>query len=312
MNTAVLFIVFNRPQTTRQVFKKIRQVKPQRFYIASDGPRKENKNDITNIKEVRKIATKIDWPCEVKTLFREKNLGCKKGVSSAITWFFENEEQGIILEDDCVPHLDFFTFCENLLNHYSENERVSCITGNNFQKGKWRGDSSYYFSKFNHCWGWATWRNSWKNYDGDIKFWPKWKNSKEWLNCIPDKVERIYWERIFDKIYSGQIDSWAYPWAASVWYNKFLTATPNVNLVSNIGFGDGATHTTSKDDKNSNIKSSSLKILNHPKFVSKDFEADRWTFNYHYNGKYLRFPHKWILFPIRVISYIYRKIKNYL
>ena len=187
MQTALLFLVFNRPDTTTQVFKKIRQAKPPRLYVASDGPRDGNSDDKKKVTKVREIATKVDWPCEVKTLFRDKNLGCKKGVSTAITWFFEHEEQGIILEDDCVPNLDFFTFCENLLQRYDKDERISTITGNNFQDGKWRGNASYYFSKYNHCWGWATWRRSWKNYDGDIKFWSKWSNSNAWLDFISNK-----------------------------------------------------------------------------------------------------------------------------
>ena len=191
LETAILILLFNRPETTIRVFDKISQIKPQRLYIASDGPRKNIDGEKEKVKKVREIATRVDWPCEVKTLFRNENLGCKKGVSSAITWFFEQEEQGIILEDDCVPNLDFFTFCESLLDRYAEDERVSVITGNNFQNNKWRGDASYYFSKYNHCWGWASWRRSWKDYQGDIKFWPKWKKSKEWLSCMPDKVQFI-------------------------------------------------------------------------------------------------------------------------
>ena len=156
LKTAVLFLVFNRPVTTMQVFEKIRQIKPQRLYVASDGPREGYNGEIEKVAKVREIATKVDWPCELRTLFRDNNLGCKKGVSTAITWFFEHEEQGIILEDDCVPHLDFFTYCENLLNFYSEEKKISVITGDNFQNGKWHGDGSYYFSKSNHYWGWAS------------------------------------------------------------------------------------------------------------------------------------------------------------
>ena len=147
LKTAVLFLVFNRPDTTTEVFEKVRQAKPQRLYIAGDGPREGREGEKEKVTKAREIATKVDWPCNVKTLFRDKNLGCKKGVSSAITWFFEQEEQGIILEDDCVPHLDFFTFCENLLDRYAEDERVSAITGNNFQNGKWRGGCIILFFK---------------------------------------------------------------------------------------------------------------------------------------------------------------------
>ena len=187
--------------------------------------------------QVRQLVSEVDWDCEVFYLFQEVNLGCREGCSSALKWFFEHEERGIILEDDCVPHLDFFTFCENLLDRYAEDERVSAITGNHFQNDKWQGDTSYYFTKYFHCWGWASWRRAWKHYQGDINFWPEWSNSKAWLNYLPDKVERRYWQKIFDRVYAEKIDSWAYPYTASIWYNGGLTATPNVNLVSNIGFG---------------------------------------------------------------------------
>ena len=311
LNTPVLLLIFNRPNTTIKVFEKIVQAKPSKLYIAGDGPREGLAGEIEKVKKAREIINKINWPCEIKTLFSEKNLGCKKGVSTAITWFFEQEERGIILEDDCVPHLDFFYYCENLLDYYSEDHRISVITGDNFQNGKLRGDASYYFSKYNHCWGWASWRRAWDYYQGDINFWQEWSNSKAWFDHVPDKVERKYWQKIFNLVYKKKIDSWAYPWLASIWYKNGLTVTPNVNLVSNIGFGLDATHTLNENDKNSNMKTTSLKILKHPKVVKKDLEADIWTFNHHYGGKNLRFPYKWIVFPIRILNFIYKKINFY-
>lgn len=309
MQTAILFIVFNRPNNTIKVFEKIRLAKPSKLYVAGDGPREGCKNEKEKIKSVREIIKKIDWPCEVKTLFREKNLGCKKAVSSAISWFFDYEEQGIILEDDCLPHLDFFHFCETLLFYYKENNQVTCITGNNFQNKKWRGDSSYYFSRYNHCWGWATWRRAWKFYQGDLSFWPKWKVSKSWLNQTFDKVERKYWENIFNKVYKDEVDSWAYPWTASVWYNGGLTATPNVNLVSNIGFSEDASHTLSKDNKFSKLPVESLKIIKHVKKTDRNIDADLWVFNNHYEGKYLRFPYNILL--IRILRYFLSILRKF-
>ncbi len=312
LKTPILLLVFNRPDTVTQVFEKISQIKPERLYIASDGPREGNNNDKERIVKVRNIVTKVNWPCKVETLFRDQNLGCKKGVSTAINWFFENEEQGIILEDDCVPNLDFFAFCENLLNLYAKDERVLAITGNNFQNGKLRGESSYYFSKYNHCWGWSTWRRSWKKYDGEINFWPKWKNSNDWYNFNSDKVERKYWKNILDSVYMKKIDSWAYPWQACAWYSNGLTATPNVNLVSNIGFGEQATHTKYKNSKFSKMPVKTLSNFKHPTNVKRDFAADRWTFDYHFGGKNLRFPFNWISLPSRIIRLVNRKIKSLL
>jgi hypothetical protein len=307
LQTAVLFLVFNRPDATERVFEVIRQAKSSRLYVAADGPREGRVGEAECVAKVRKIATAVDWPCEVKTLFRDKNLGCKKGVSSAITWFFEQEEQGIIIEDDCLPHLDFFSFCENLLDRYFSDERISVITGDNFQNGTWRGDASYYFSKYNHCWGWATWRRAWKHYQGDIKFWPKWKTSDAWKKYKSDKIERKYWEKIFDSCYTGQIDSWAYPWTASTWHKNGLTVTPNVNLVTNIGFGEGATH-TKKPAKFSYMPTMELSHITHPKQVIIDIEADKFAFDNVFGGKYLRFPYNWFIFFYRIFNYIFRKM----
>jgi hypothetical protein len=308
LKTAVLFLVFNRPDNTRQVFEAIRQAKPPRLYVAADDSREGKLGEVERVQEVRTIATAVDWPCKVKTLFRDKNLGCKEGVSSAITWFFENEEQGIILEDDCLPHLDFFCFCENLLDRYYSDERIFAITGNNFQNGIWRGDASYYFSKYVHVWGWATWRRAWKHYQGDINFWPKWKTSDAWKKYKSDKIERRYWQKIFDRCYAGQIDTWDYQWNASTWYKNGLTVTPNVNLVSNTGFGENAVHTKNKFSKFSNIPTMELSNITHPKQVIIDIEADMFAFDNVFGGKYLHFPYNWFIFTYRVFKYIFRKI----
>ena len=310
MKTAILFLVFNRPDTTAQVFEVIRKVRPLRLYVAADGPRANREGEAERVARVRQIATAVDWPCEVKTLFREENLGCKHAVSGGITWFFENEEQGIILEDDCLPHLDFFGFCETLLERYAANERVWVITGDNFQNGQKRGEDAYYFSRYNHVWGWASWRRAWQKADMDIKFWPEWKHSAAWQATMPDKVEREYWSKIFDCMYRAEIDTWDYPWTASVWFHGGLTATPNVNLVSNIGFGEDATHTTSKKSKHAELPVSSIGELKHPPEVMRDESADSWAFNYHFDGRNLRFPRSWIIFPRRVAGYLYRKFRS--
>ncbi len=308
---AILFLVFNRPDSTEKVFQMIRKVKPPRLYVAADGARIGKKGEEEKIADVRKIATKVDWPCEVKTLFRDKNLGCKTAVSEGITWFFKNEEQGIILEDDCLPHLDFFHYCENLLNHYAKQDRIICITGVNFQDEQKRGDGSYYFSKFNHCWGWASWRRAWNKYQNDLTFWPKWSRSNYWNKHTPDKVERKFWTKIFDKVYKNKIDTWDYSWMGSAWFNDGITVTPNVNLVSNIGFGINSTHTKDKSNKAANIPTKEIGTIKHPSSINVDYEADRWTFDHHYGGKNLRFPHSWIVFPVRLLRYLYRKFKAF-
>lgn len=205
MKSAVLFLVFNRPEPTARVFEAIRYARPPRLYVAADGPRVQREGEGELVRRVRQIATTVDWPCSVYTLFREHNLGCKRAVSEAISWFFENEEQGIILEDDCLPNPDFFSFCDVLLERYKDDPRVWMITGNNFQDGQKRGNGSYYFSRYSHIWGWATWRRAWRCYDRDLSFWPEWKSSADWLKKMPDKIERRYWDRVFDQTYNGKI-----------------------------------------------------------------------------------------------------------
>ena len=311
-NTPILFMVFNRPSTTIQVFEKIRQLRPSKLYVSGDGPREGYDGEKERIEKVRRIVTTVDWPCDVKTLFHERNLGCKNGCITGINWFFDNEEKGIILEDDCLPHADFFNFCESLLSFYVDDERVSFICGTNFQNGRWYGEASYYFSKYPQLWGWATWRDRWSKYQvGNMEFWPEYKNSKVFFEKIPDKVERRFWKNIFNLMFLNKIDTWCYPLNASVWYRGGLTVVPNVNLISNIGFGDHATHTKKVNDKFSKMPVYELNSLVHPKKIEADLVADRHTFNYQYGGKNLRFPYNWIIFFPKLIINIFRKTKKF-
>lgn len=310
LQTAVLFLVFNRPDTTRQVFEAIRQAKPPRLYVAADGPRTSREGESERVAQVRKIATEVDWPCEVNTLFREKNIGCKRAVSGGISWFFEHEEQGIILEDDCLPNHDFFSFCEELLNRYKSDDRVWVVTGNNFQNGMPRGDASYYFSRYNHVWGWASWRRAWMKADMEIKFWPAWKVSHQWQLFWGDATTRRYWESIFNRMHRAELDAWGYQWTASVWYHGGLTATPNVNLVRNIGFGMDATHTTSADSPLARMTTNTLAKITHPNVVQRSIDADRYVFDHVFGGLRLRFPYVLYSFPRRVVGKIFRIIRG--
>lgn len=283
----VLLLIFNRPDPTAQVFAAIRATRPARLYVAADGPRLDRPGEAERCARAREIATAVDWPCEVHTLFRDANLGCKRAVSGALDWFFGEEEAGMVLEDDCLPHPDFFRFCDVLLERHAEDERVSVITGDNFQRGRRRGDASYYFSRYNHCWGWASWRRAWRLYDGELSFWPDWKTSADWRERIPDAVERRYWEGIFDRVARGEIDSWAYPWTASLWYRGGLTATPNVNLVTNIGFGEEATHTRGAVKRHI-VPRVALGCLSHPECVEQNLQADNFAFRQHFLGRIAR------------------------
>jgi len=200
------------------------------------------------------------------------------GVSSAIDWFFENEEEGIILEDDCLPSQSFFWFCEELLERYRLDMRIMAVSGDNFQKDPARNEFSYYFSRFNHCWGWASWRRAWSYYEKDMRSWPYIRDNNYMQDILLDKAVVKYWGKIFETAYRNEIDSWAYRWTFSCWIQNSLTVLPNVNLVSNIGFDGDATHTTGKDNANSQIPVFNLLFpLKHPNWMIRDKRADEYT-----------------------------------
>jgi hypothetical protein len=165
------------------------------------------------------------------------------------------------------------------------------------------------FSKYNHVWGWATWRRAWQAYSGDLSFWPKWQASKDWLAKMPDPVERRYWKRIFDRVHADQIDTWDYPWTGSVWYYAGLIATPNVNLVSNIGFGEDATHTLSADSNQASRRTQPLGDLIHPDRVEQNMAADRCIVDYLLEGRYPRLPLS-VVRPIRSLFVKLYRILN--
>ena len=308
--TPVAYIVFNRPQHTEKTFAALRKQRPSQLFIIGDGPRAGYPMDIERCAAVREIVANVDWPCEVHRKYADSNLGLKTNVSSGLDWVFSQVEQAIVLEDDCVAHPDFFRFCDELLERYVDDERVSVITGNNFQNGQQRGEASYYFSKYNHCWGWATWRRAWQHYQGDLPFWPEWSQSADWLKKTPDIVERRYWTRIFQRVRAGEIDSWAYPWTCCNWYRGCFSVAPNVNLVSNIGFDADGTHTKSKNHPAAGLSINALDSIVHPAQVVIDRNADRYDFDNHFFGKHLRFPHS-IFFMIRKsASFILRKFRK--
>ncbi len=244
-NTPILLIGFIRPDLIKRVFAQIRLVRPIKLYLAVDGARNETENSKVN--EVRKIVKEIDWDCEVKTLFADKNHGSKLGPVKAMNWFFENEEMGIILEDDILVSKSFFYYCKELLNKYRNNPKIGSISGNNFSEVS-DINYSYMFSKYSQTWGWATWRRVWKKYDIGIKDWPKRKKSGWLKSVLPTYSSLFYWKLIFDAVYKGEIKSaWDYQWTYMGWVNKLLTIIPKKNLATNIGIGlPGATHTKMK------------------------------------------------------------------
>lgn len=258
--TPVLFVIFNRPETTKKVFEAIRKYQPLELYIAADGSRANKPGEKEKCEEARKITEKIDWPCKVKRLYRDKNLGCKMAVSGAITWFFKNVEEGIILEDDCLPNPSFFTFCAKMLELYRNDKRVMCISGDNFLPRSMQNTNGYYFSKYVHIWGWASWRRAWKNYDVGMGDWHTVKKTKMLNKYFDNFIESIYWKTIFNATYNGKIDTWDYQFMYHVWKNNGLSLVPNANLISNIGFSQGALHTKNVDPILSNRETRKLDL----------------------------------------------------
>jgi hypothetical protein len=279
LNTPIVFIVFNRPHLTKLTFQAIRAQVPKTLFLVADGPRVERKGENNLCEEVRSILEEIDWPCTIYRNYSDENIGCKQRVISGLDWVFSIVDRAIIIEDDCLPCKDFFNYCENLLEHYMYDNRVMQITGDNFLFNWQRGMGSYYFSKYCRIWGWATWKRAWKLNDPDLSFWPEWENTKYWKRLFPDKVERKYWAELLNKIKSNEIDTWDYGWFASVWYHGGLTATPNVNLVSNIGVGPDGTHTISEEYQ-SGIPTNQMDTIIHPTKVRQDKISDKWVFYY--------------------------------
>lgn len=244
IDTAVLLLVFNRPDTTARVFKAIRAARPKRLYVAADGPRADRPGESVRCEQVRAIATQVDWPCELHTIFRERNLGCKQGVAQGISWFFDQEEEGIVLEDDVLPLPSFFPYCEEMLERYRHDARVAMISGCNHIAHLHRVPESYYFSMLNHIWGWASWRRAWATYDVTMAAWPSWDASGGLLRWLDgERCVARYWRWQFDRTWRGKVDTWDYQWTFSCWFTGGLTALPAHNLTLNLGFGPDATHT---------------------------------------------------------------------
>jgi hypothetical protein len=275
----VLFLVFNRPDTTQRVFDAIRAARPLRLYVAADGPRQGRAGDTELCKEVRRIATGVDWPCELVTLMRDENLGCKRAVSSAITWFFDIEPEGIVLEDDCLPDPSFFAYCDALLERYRNDERVMCISGDNFISAQWQPEHSYYFSRYAHIWGWASWARAWQHYCADLDMEPVERMEGVLSRVFADsRSARDHWRRLLMQVAAGRIDTWDYQWSYALWKHGGLSCVPRANLISNIGFGPGATHTTSAESKLSKLPVSNLaSTLVHPPAIHRASSADVWT-----------------------------------
>jgi hypothetical protein len=279
VTTAVALLIFNRPDTTARVFEAIAKAKPSKLLVVADGPRPDRLGEADKCAQTRAIINNVDWDCEVITNYSPINLGCKKRVASGLDWIFEQVEEAIILEDDCLPEHSFFRFCDEMLERYRLNERVGMVSGGNLQFGQLRGNASYYFSRYTHIWGWATWRRAWKHYDRDMALWPSFRD-EGWLDRVfSSQGEREYWKNSFQWVYDGKLDTWDCSWTFAAITHGMLQVVPNVNLISNIGFGPEATH-THVVGIHANMPIQPIVFpMKHPKFVLVDEEADRYISN---------------------------------
>ncbi len=290
LDTPVLLITYKRLDTTKKVFESIRNAKPPRIYIASNIGKDEV--GIQEVNKVRDFLEKnIDWDCKVFKLYREKHLSAKDSISGAIEWFFQNEEMGIILEDDCLPSQSFFWFCEELLTRYADDMRVWHIGGcSTLNKDILLNEDSYYFSKYNHIWGWAGWASRWKMYDSNVSLFKEFSKNRYIENVTKNKLLQKFWINNFKSVYEKRVDTWDYQWYFTTWSNGGVSIIPTVNLITNLGFGADATHTSDSNSKLSNMEKIEIELdLIHPKIMMPNIIYDNYNSQFLFGINYFSF-----------------------
>jgi hypothetical protein len=273
----VLLLCWRRPSTTAQVLEQICQYRPSYLFVACDGPNPDNPREIENVAATRAlIENAVDWPCSIERLYSDTNQGCRLGVTRAISWFFQKVEEGIILEDDCVPSPYFFPYCQALLEQYREDVRIWQICGyNRFGAAVSQPQYSYFFSRYGPVWGWASWRRAWVQHNDDIN-WPYHfrddQSASVFYSYPPERIAKLL---IAERLHRRELDTWDYQWGFTKTANNALSIVPAVNLIHNIGFGEGATHTSHPqsvlpvDQRKLNFP------LRHPPFVVADTAFDQ-------------------------------------
>ncbi len=277
LQTPVCLIIFNRPDTTARVFAEIAKARPSKLFVVADGPRSDRPGEAERCAEARAIVDRVDWDCEVRKNYSAVNLGCGGRPATGIAWLFEQVEEAIILEDDCVPHPTFFPFCEELLERYRRDERVMCISGSNLDSGLVVRQFSYRFSRLNLCWGWASWRRAWQHFDMTLRLWPSLRDTSWLLDVLEDQRAVECYRKVFDQAYTreGEVDYWDYQWTLACWAQHGLSILPSTTLISNVGFGQDATHTKSMNDTRAYLPTQEMAFpLRHPPYLIRDRAAD--------------------------------------
>jgi len=285
LDVPVLLIIFNRPDTTARVFSSIREAQPARLYIASDGPRENREGELLRVNAARDVVAAIDWPCKIDHLYQKVNLGCGRAVKAAVDWFFEKEEMGIILEDDCLPDQSFYQFCQELLNKYKNDTRIGMITGNNWGFDSAQPGKSYTFSKHFNIWGWASWRRSWQYHDLSMSYVNTETEASIMNNISCNAVYKERFKKEIDEFLAKRIDTWDYQWSVVAYAYNMLSIRPSKNLVANIGFGEDSTHTM-KGFRKEFLKTEKMEFpIIHPEIVCPDFLSDRCAEKFRYSDE---------------------------
>ena len=273
----VVVIIFNRPDKTKILYESLKYYKPSKLLIISDGPRNSFKDEKEKVAQSRKVFEKIDWECEVLFNISETNLGCRERIISGLNWVFDREEKAIILEDDCIPSEEFFTFMELMLSKYQANKKISSVCGTNFLPDWSKTKDSYLYSKYCHVWGWGTWKDRWEKIDFNLDRLDEIKKTKFLKGYLGTFRAYLYWHWIFNNVKKKKIDSWAYIWNFTNFINKSISIIPVTNLLSNIGIGKDSSHTRSLPYKYITAQESKKKLqfpLKYPSNLLLDSEYD--------------------------------------
>jgi hypothetical protein len=284
----LLFMVFNRPEKTKLVFAEIKKVRPKKLYISCDGPRDNFPQDEEKVKQVKELVSDqhLSWPCQIKRLYHETNLGVSMAGYKAFQWVFSQEEEMIELEDDCIPAQSFFLYCQELLDKYRDNDRICFITANN-NSGVKSGDGTYFFSRYGGSWGWATWKRVWDELDYLMSDWPQIRSKKSFRKNFRNKEEYDFWKLQFqldyEKLNSGKSKSYDIQTLYHIFLKDKFNIYPNYNLVTNIGWDDAASNTFQADSKFAGTPRVELSQIIHPEVIANCFEVDEQIFKYHFN-----------------------------
>jgi hypothetical protein len=277
----VALLIFNRPELTRRVFAAVAAARPSRLLVVADGPRSGREDDVRRCADARAVVDRVDWPCEVLTNFADRNMGCGMRVSRGLEWVFQQVDEAIVLEDDCLPDSSFFAYCDELLERYRDDQRIMHISGDQFISSDDVNPFSYSFSRYPLSWGWATWRRAFRHYDFGIRLWPELRETRWLMNVLGDETAVSHWRTIFDRTLSqpDQVNTWDFQWVFACWVQSGLSILPRANLVSNIGYGADATHTKNEADRRANLHRRELRVpLEHPNCIVPDATRDRLIF----------------------------------